>query len=272
MGRRRSGKSRGASGQSTHKHRALARLDGEGTPGERRDMPGRWPRGVHQCPAAQPCAVGEPHVGDAVTRRLDRDDLACDEDGAGVTCAGTQRAKQRAVVEPSLIREAERSARNALDREPRRTGGERLAVEQLERRILRPLHPKVLLKHRKPVRPRQHEVAPRVKIRIGFRPVPCRQRTQELEPEARQADVLGRRELLADTGCGKRRRGAAKSRITLDQSNGAGKPFDDLEEVGDCRADRGAADYDHVVSSVGRHGRRPVCRDFAAGGSVLPRD
>ena len=271
--------SRGASGASRTKTLRFRGSTGRARPASAATAPGRGTGGVDENAAADARRRRRGAARRCVpaasrSRRPRRSTSVAPASRAAVA----QRAKQRVRIEPALAGKPERARRDSFGREPGKARRERRRVEQRDRRALGDLHAVVLLKDRAAFRPRQDQVAAFAQRRIGIRPEARRHRAQEVEPEAGEADVLRRGELLADRGGGERRRGGRESRVALDQRDGAGKALDRLQEIGDRRADtpprprsRRRKDSSRIrflrtllsALSMGRQKHRPLCHSFA---------
>ncbi len=163
--------------------------------------------------------------GDAVSFRLDGDDLAVDEARTGRARGGAHRAEQRVRVEPAFAGEAERAGSDAFGRKPGKACGEGFGFEERDGCAFGFLDAMVLFEDRAAVRRREDEIAALAERRVGVRTEARRHPAQEIEPEAGEADVLRRGELLADRRGGKRGRGGREARIALDHRDGAGEAF-----------------------------------------------
>jgi len=148
-------------------------------------------------------------------------------------------------VEPALAGTAIGAGGDAVGRQKREAPAQAGRVLQHDVGALGRLHRVVGLEQADAVLPGEDEVALFAEADVGVRPEPVLQLAEEAEREARQADVLGQRELLADRGGGQRRRGAGEGRIALDHRDRAGKALL-AQEIRDRRADDGAADDDDI--------------------------
>ena len=228
---------------------ALARLDGEVETGKARDMARRCTGGDHETVEGPACAIGEI---ERAGMRVDRRYLAGDQRHAiiGAQCLPVCR-EQRHGVEPALARPAERAGGDTRRGEPGKARGERLGTEKRDIGAASALDFVIVPQHITARIAGEQQVAVLVQRDVGACAEKGRRIAEDFERAARQGDVFGKRELLADAGCGKRSRGPREGGVALEDGNRFGAA--ETPQVPGCRRARKRAADDRYTGAVRCH-------------------
>ena len=232
--------------QRTTKTLRLRGSTGSATPAISATSPAWGPAALTSVPQAMRSPEASPT--DAMRspcRSIDADG-AGDVDSAGRPRRLAKEVEERMGVEPAFAGAAEGAGGDAGQRQPGEALCEVRGSEQRDVGALRPLHVPVPSQDLLPGGAGEEQVPAFAKADIGPGAEAILEAAEDFDPELAHADVLGRRELLADRG---RREGGRRSRIrgiTLDDGNAPGMAELGFEEVGDRGADGRAADDDDV--------------------------
>ena len=168
-----------------------------------------------------------------------------------------QGLEQGVGIQPALVAEAEKAARQTVDRQPGKPRLQGIGVEKGDLGAMGPLD-LVIGGHGRQGRGRgQQEIALLVEADRGRHAIDLEQLAGppgELGAEQADLDVLGGRELLADTAGGPGRGRIPIAGVALDHQHRAVEIGIGRQEVGGGAANHAAACDDHVVA--GAHGAR----------------
>src|SRR4029079_2174036 len=137
-----------------------------------------------------------------------------------------------------------------LGRQPRELPGEPLSIEQHIVGAVRHLNSVVLFEDRLAVLGGEDQIALLAEAHIGVRSEFLLEMAQNVEPEFRQADILRRRELLADTAATAGGAAIGIAGVALDQRDRTLEALF-LEEIGGTASDDAAADDHNIISLHG---------------------
>ena len=230
-------------------HAALARLDRQRNAGGPRERGRADAGGVDHGSASDARAVVQLHLVDAMAAALEADDGRFAVGRAQCDRLAPKAAHQRIGIEPAFAGQAERAGGEVVGREPRKALAQLGWIEQRHIGAEIALNAVIACKRIATRGTCEEQVAAFVKPDFGRFAVNAQMLADvpnEFSAELRKANVLGRRELMADRRGGQRGGAALIAEVLLDHQHRAAKARLGGEKVSRRAADGGAAD-DHDI-------------------------